>query len=663
MEARKKARRTSVSRLLGVTNQAALVEVLRQVRDLPDESLNLRRVEFQAYHRELLESLGHEITLELDDGSEFKWQLLHPGKFLAKLVQKESLGNLFRDALRRHPVSKDRPWSIVIGFDEFVPGSKLNLLNHRKCMVLSFSFLELGEGLRHESAWFSPVVVRSEIMHRVQGGWPHMFVLFVRVLLLDPEGLMTGGVALEVGGQSVLLFATVRNVLSDGDGLRLVSDWRGANAIKPCWRHCNVAAKRDEAFCSDGFVDITCTDHTQMRTAKAGYIEHLMDMLVAAEDECEAGAMTLDKFKAIGRASGFNANRKGLLADKEMRKIVRFGETGTFDWVHTMLQSGVVTVELFLFTSECERLAICSFQDLEQFLKHGWDFPAAARMKGRQLWRIFDDHRDKSSHKNERLKLSASELLGVYGLFRHFVETKIGNRPELARQRDSLDKCMVIVDLLLDAKRGVVNLRSVAPVLRQQIAAFMEAHIAIYGKTHVLPKHHWMFDIAEQLLRDTIVLDAFVIERAHLRVKKVAEPIKNTRMFEKSVLAACAIAHAKELDHPDALTNGLRGLQKSLPDAPDVTIADHLSINNLHIAVGDFVVADEVVCLVAACLCEDRELFVLLRPTRRARTLSSSAAMWRFVDGAPQHFLRAANSVEQVNAWYDVGDDVVVLRK
>ena len=273
MEARKKARRTSVSRLLGVTNQAALVEVLRHVRDLPDESLNLRRVEFQAYHRELLESLGHEITLELDDGSEFKWQLLHPGKFLAKLVQKESLGNLFRDALRRHPVSKDRPWSIVIGFDEFVPGSKLNLLNHRKCMVLSFSFLELGEGLRHESAWFSPVVVRSEIMHRVQGGWPHMFVLFVRVLLLDPEGLMTGGVALEVGGQSVLLFATVRNVLSDGDGLRLVSDWRGANAIKPCWRHCNVAAKRDEAFCSDGFVDIEHHD-------------------------------ILDKFKAIGTASG-----------------------------------------------------------------------------------------------------------------------------------------------------------------------------------------------------------------------------------------------------------------------------------------------------------------------------------------------------------------------
>ena len=242
MEARKKARRTSVSRLLGVTNQAALVEVLRQVRDLPDESLNLRRVEFQAYHRELLESLGHEITLELDDGSEFKWQLLHPG-----------------------------PWSIVIGFDEFVPGSKLNLLNHRKCMVLSFSFLELGEGLRHESAWFSPVVVRSEIMHRVQGGWPHMFVLFVRVLLLDPEGLMTGGVALEVGGQSVLLFATVRNVLSDGDGLRLVSDWRGANAIKPCWRHCNVAAKRDEAFCSDGFVDIEHHDIGQIQSDRHSF--------------------------------------------------------------------------------------------------------------------------------------------------------------------------------------------------------------------------------------------------------------------------------------------------------------------------------------------------------------------------------------------------------
>ena len=34
-----------------------------------------------------------------------------------------------------------------MGYDEFVPGNKLNLQNHRKCMNLSFSFEELGSAI------------------------------------------------------------------------------------------------------------------------------------------------------------------------------------------------------------------------------------------------------------------------------------------------------------------------------------------------------------------------------------------------------------------------------------------------------------------------------------------------------------------------------------
>ncbi len=47
----------------------------------------------------------------------------------------------------------------------------------------------------------------------------------------------------------------------------------------------------------------------------------------------------------------------------------------------------------------------------------------------------------------------------------------------------------------------------------------MQKHIAAYGTDHVLPKHHFMYDVA----------DAYATERTHIRVKQVVTPIQNTK--------------------------------------------------------------------------------------------------------------------------------------
>jgi hypothetical protein len=40
-----------------------------------------------------------------------------------------------------------------------------------------------------------------------------------------------------------LLFARLTNLLSDGDGLRMAFDWKGASSLKPCFKHYNVFKK------------------------------------------------------------------------------------------------------------------------------------------------------------------------------------------------------------------------------------------------------------------------------------------------------------------------------------------------------------------------------------------------------------------------------------
>ena len=152
----------------------------------------------------------------------------------------------------------------------------------------------------------------------------------MRLMLLGPEGFITAGVPVEVNGALVLIWSRVEIVLADGDGLRMLLSWRGANALKPCWRHSNVTAKRSSALqrYAQGahLVDITCDDHRRFVTEEAGYLEDLMDILIAAEDRYLDGSMSKPRFDEMGKASGFHADRLGLLSDRVLRPHLKLGE-------------------------------------------------------------------------------------------------------------------------------------------------------------------------------------------------------------------------------------------------------------------------------------------------------------------------------------------------
>ena len=50
-------------------------------------------------------------------------------------------------------------------------------------------------------------------------------------------------------------------------------------------------------------------------------------------------------------------------------------------------------------------------------------FPSVGRRKAQELHRVFDEHR--LSDKNpDKIKCSCAEALGLYGLLRHFFETR-----------------------------------------------------------------------------------------------------------------------------------------------------------------------------------------------------------------------------------------------
>ncbi len=138
------------------------------------------------------------------------------------------------------------------------------------------------------------------------------------------------------------------------------------------------------------------------------------------------------------------------------------------------------------------------------------------------MWRIFDQWGAAANRRDGGVKCSASELLTLYGLLRHWVETSLPSRD--ARVEPYL-KCFLMacaaLDVLAMAKRGEVDMSDASARLRTILADLVVAQMALHGAKSVKPKTHWAFDVADRLANDEWLFDAFVIERLHLRVKAV----------------------------------------------------------------------------------------------------------------------------------------------
>ena len=633
----------------GGVSSLGLRELLREVADM----LNIPvHVPYKGQHqaeREMFDKLSISIPLPLLDGGEFKWKLIHPTRLLTEAVRSiRCIADCYSAAFRRQPPTLERPWSLVCAFDEYIPGSKLKIDNTRKAQVFSFTFLELGAP-SDETIWLTPVVVRSMKVAEVCGGWSRMFRDILRLLLLGHGGLNTGGVVVELGGQSQLIFARLTNIMSDGDGLRQVFDWKGHASLKPCMKHYNIFKKgSDLASRRPGYVEIDCADMTAFHQWSVPDLCNTMDLLVATSRQVEAGTLPKARLDEISRVCGFNPNADGTLADTELRACFDAAEVCTYDWVHNTFQDGTFTVEASEFLRRAE--GFVSRRELETFLRdEAWCFPQADRQKSKMLHRVFSSYRESREGDPYKVRASASENLGLYALLRHFIETRLAAVDGLAAERASFASCCQVIDIFLAAKRNQADPLESAAALRRALVQHMTLHKACYGNSVLRPKHHWNMDIPQQLAKAHCLIDTFVIERKHLLIKSLAEPVKNTVDFEASVLAA--ILTTSRRSTPTACHHGLKG--NVAEASPGVFAGNRILCSGLCVALGDVVFNGDMAGLVQACLSEAGNLFVVVDVLDTIRPISLHSSAYGMRD---QTQLWPFDSLLLAVAWYANGD-------
>lgn len=128
MASQRKRRRIDLESLQGLLHTggisiAGLGKLLAKVRSLDLEELATNRRHLSDANLETFLKLRCLEHVPLSDGTAFDWEFLHPTLLVSELHRRNTaFRQLVQSALQRHPSSISRPWRIVVGFDEYVPG-------------------------------------------------------------------------------------------------------------------------------------------------------------------------------------------------------------------------------------------------------------------------------------------------------------------------------------------------------------------------------------------------------------------------------------------------------------------------------------------------------------------------------------------------------------
>ena len=656
-------------------NLSVVQDVLKLLRETPALA-NATRGQLTSAQDGPVDTTIRTEKVSMVDGSTWDWEFCDPNLLLARtLADSPFLAQMYATALEKAPCSRERPWSLVVVFDEFTPGSIAHQQLDRKTMNLAFNFLELGlEPLSAGSTWLMPVLARTKKLSQAVGGWSACLAIYLRAHLLGDLGIERVGVSFRAGDKSYTLFARLQVLCSDGEGLQYGLDMKGPAGLRPCIRCQNVLKKGSGlAHRRPEFVEITCADHTKFIKSEPEDLDADVAAVLDAWAQVNAHRISAARAQRIETAHGLNANPTGLLACGALRRCFSVLDVINEDWMHGALQDGVLFVGINLTMVAVKDRLDLDLESLEKFLRGDWLFPKARRSKMGQIWRMFDAHARARMDERQKFKYNASELLGLYVLLRHFmlavvVPVATARGADLDAEISVFLAWCTVIDIIMALKQGFAQQDDdSSEVLLQRLEAALDKAMAlqmrVHGDASFKPKHHRMQHIADQIRRFKFVIDAFIIERLHLVVKDVLAKVHNPIIFERSLLRG---AYNKQLLALQSRSdfNGLAGPTAPLQGYPGSLAAKNMNFCGMAISVGDVVFRGEVAGEVTVCASEGHRIFAIVQVWREVGVVTAYmgkvySRRWQRMDVQEAW---PAEELELAVASYTEGDDIVILK-
>ena len=170
---------------------SGLEGVLKSIRDNGMPKTTDRRGIKRVMDKEMPPDLFTTVTLQMLDGTEAQFPAIHPVRQLQHLAKTR---NRFADFLNQqflaHPNDGNQKWRLSIYSDEIVPGNPLKpIANSRKALAFYFSFAEFDGAAGCEDLWMQVLVIRSNKLDSICGGWSQVFASVVKLFFSSPLDL------------------------------------------------------------------------------------------------------------------------------------------------------------------------------------------------------------------------------------------------------------------------------------------------------------------------------------------------------------------------------------------------------------------------------------------------------------------------------------------
>ena len=370
-----------------------------------------------------------------------------------------------------------------------------------------------------------------------------------------------------------------------------------------------------------------------------------------AASKVVSGEITARMFHELQQVVGVNYNKLGMIFDPVLREHGLSMDSARFDWMHSMMADGTFSTELERFMATFAHHG-ASRAEIARYVSHdSWRTPSQA-VPWSNVVRVFDLHRV-SATEPEKFKGTCGEMLSLFVVVQHFVKVYVHDAPDLQPQRASFEAVCRVLNLILETKHETVRVAQAVPLLEDAISEHLRLHKLAYGTEHIRPKHHWMFDIPKQVKTDNCVLDAFVVERRHLRVKAAATPVLNTEVYNKSCMSNLLTAALHHLCKDECFPpDGLIGTMAPLADDAHVVVSDKMRGFSMLVSVGDMVMRGECGGCVVACAMDRGSLFAIVTVCEPIRNVPGH---WR---DAGRVEVWDAERLSFCFAWRSVADDI-----
>ena len=569
---------------------AKLVELVARMQedDLDVEDLTISRKSIRQAFKKIWDQIRQVESIQTSRPHRpFKWECISYPRFLKLMVQ-ESPGvrSILRQLWMKQPCTYDAPYHLAIYADEATPGNVLRLDNKRKVLCVYIAIREVGPTyLKNEFLWVPVAALRSKVAKRIPGGLSACFAHLCRRLFIH-DRVRESGVTLDLDlpqSHFATFYFSLGNIVADGDALRAVYSSKGSSGKLPCLLCNNVL---NERVASPGLVHISCAEVEKFQLASDADLWRKADHLRAL-----CGTITKTAFEHKELLYGLTYCPEGLLWDRSLRPYVQPASCTSYDSMHCLVGNGLAQNETGYLLSALKGIGV-TWRQLRQYTASDWHFNVASGSSA-ILRANFAEAREKAWASSGVFKSTASEMLMMQPVLLHFLYTVVQPtnqlQPHLASY-EALGRLLHFVRLAKDGQPVHAGLQEAA-----------KAHSVLFARAYpgeeVKPKDHYTHHLAGQVSRDGILVDAFVGERKNGTVKRLAEGIKNTSCFEKSVLMRVAGAQIDAVSRSDFALNRLVNPKDSAElarsyGAASATISSSMFWEGMRLRKRDLIVLD-----------------------------------------------------------------------